>query len=115
LFFITPAQVEIELCSNLSASSNNSIKILYSNISKKLQLIINDLVFSEERQEVKIDLKRDKLNLRFFLDKSSIEIFVNEGEKVLTNRVYPLEKYNTLKINSEGNCKVYLRKWDLEV
>ncbi len=31
----------------------------------------------------------DKLELRFFLDRSSIELFVNDGEYVMTTRTYP--------------------------
>lgn len=30
-----------------------------------------------------------KLNLRIYIDKSSVEIFVNDGEKVLSGRIYP--------------------------
>ena len=33
----------------------------------------------------------DILKLRIYLDKSSIEIFVNDGEFVATTRVYPKE------------------------
>ncbi len=31
----------------------------------------------------------DKMKLQIFLDRSSVEIFINDGEKVLSNRVYP--------------------------
>lgn len=39
-------------------------------------------------REVKLP-PSDKMNLRIFLDRSSIEIFINDGEYVLSNRVYP--------------------------
>lgn len=35
--------------------------------------------------------KSATLNLRIFLDKSSIEVFANDGEKVITARIYPRE------------------------
>lgn len=35
--------------------------------------------------------KSDKLKLRIFLDKSSVEIFANDGEAVFTSRIYPRE------------------------
>ena len=40
--------------------------------------------------------KSDKLSLRIFLDKSSVEIFANDGEKVISARIYPPE--NSQKI-----------------
>ena len=51
----------------------------------------------------------DKLKLRIFLDKSSVEIFANDGEVVFTSRIYPKEtsqkiffvpQTNPLKIDS---------------
>lgn len=41
----------------------------------------------------KCDLKIvDKIKLHIFMDKSSIEIFVNDGEEVFTSRIFPLKK-----------------------
>ncbi|WAM31303.1 glycoside hydrolase family 32 protein [Caldicellulosiruptor naganoensis] len=113
LFFITDAKVEINIFSGVL--TNNSVKILYDSFSKKLKFIINDLVFNNESQEIDLHPIDNKVNIRFLLDKSSIELFINEGEKVLTNRIYPLEKYNTLSISSKGTCKVNLKKWNLNV
>lgn len=53
--------------------------------------------------------KSDTLNLRIFLDKSSVEVFANDGEKVISARIYPKETSqrvyfvpveSTLNINS---------------
>ena len=38
----------------------------------------------------------DDIRLRIYVDRSSIEVFGNEGEYVMTNRVFPSEPYNTL-------------------
>ncbi len=54
-----------------------------------------------------------KLSLRIFIDKSSIEVFGNDGKFVMTNLVFPTKPYSTLTINADGgtakieNLKIY--------
>ena len=48
-----------------------------------------------------------KISLRIFIDRSSIELFGNDGNFVMTNLVFPNEPYSTLSLKSEGgNAKV---------
>ncbi|MDD3015121.1 MAG: glycoside hydrolase family 32 protein [Lactococcus chungangensis] len=42
-----------------------------------------------------------KLKLRILVDTNSIELFINDGQQVMTNRVYPLGEDNLFKIISE--------------
>lgn len=45
--------------------------------------------------------------LRIFIDRSSIEVFANDGKGVMTNLVFPNEPYTTLTVASAGgNAKV---------
>ncbi len=47
------------------------------------------------------------LGLRIFVDRSSIEVFANEGKGVMTNLVFPTTPYNKLTITTDGgNAKV---------
>ena len=54
-----------------------------------------------------------RVSLRIFVDRSSIECFVNNGRSVMTNLVFPSEPYSTLSIGAEGgkaklkNLKIY--------
>jgi fructan beta-fructosidase len=41
---------------------------------------------------------RDKLAIELVLDASSIEIFINDGEYVMTNQIFPRENYNHFQI-----------------
>ena len=51
--------------------------------------------------------KDGKINLRIFIDRSSIELFGNNGQFVMTNLVFPNEPYSNLSINSKnGNAKL---------
>ncbi|MGM9846534.1 MAG: GH32 C-terminal domain-containing protein [Muribaculaceae bacterium] len=47
-----------------------------------------------------------KISLRIFIDRSSIEIFGNDGKTVMTNLVFPNSPYTNLKISSEGGKAV---------
>nr|WEI57639.1 putative GH32 family protein b [Micropterna sequax] len=49
----------------------------------------------------------DKYKLRIFIDKASIELFVNEGELSMTNTVFPTEPYNQISFYAKGGkCEV---------
>ncbi len=56
---------------------------------------------------------KGKIALRLFIDRSSIEVFGNDGECVMTNLVFPTVPYSTLSISAKGgkakvsNLKVY--------
>lgn len=54
-----------------------------------------------------------KVSLRIFIDKSSMEVFGNNGKFVMTNLVFPTKPYTTLSVNANGgsarieNLKIY--------
>lgn len=54
-----------------------------------------------------------KVSLRIFIDKSSMEVFGNNGKFVMTNLVFPTKPYTTLYVNANGgsarieNLKIY--------
>lgn len=49
---------------------------------------------------------KDTLKLQIFLDKSSIEVFLNDGEAVLSNRVYPQESSQDIIFVPNENLKI---------
>jgi fructan beta-fructosidase len=56
-----------------------------------------------------------RVKLHLFLDRSSVEAFVNDGEVVLTERIYPSPESNGIELYSEtGRGKVLsLTVWKL--
>ncbi len=46
--------------------------------------------------------KDGRISLRIFVDRSSIEVFGNDGRFVMTNLVFPTEPYSTLAVSAEG-------------
>ena len=47
--------------------------------------------------------KKDSYTIHLWVDKASTEVFVNGGEVVQTNIVFPTEPYNQLKFDLKGN------------
>jgi len=51
--------------------------------------------------------KDGRIELRIFVDRSSVEVFGNDGEFVMTNLVFPKEPYLSLSISApEGSAKL---------
>ncbi|MBM7556111.1 glycoside hydrolase family 32 protein [Halanaerobacter jeridensis] len=57
----------------------------------------------------------EQLQLHFFMDTSSIELFVNDGKKVFTTRIYPQPSSQDIKFFAHsGAVKLnQVRKWEL--
>ena len=49
----------------------------------------------------------DRMKLQIFLDRSSIEIFINDGERVMTTRIYPEDDSTDIVfVPKEGGLKI---------
>jgi beta-fructofuranosidase len=69
----------------------------------------------EGERKTEVDLINNKLKLRIFVDKCSVEVFINDGEKVMTSLIYPSEDAKGIKAFSKGECNIeLLQKWDIE-
>lgn len=55
---------------------------------------------------IKNEAGENLLKLRIFVDKSSIEIFANDGQAVLSARIYPNKNSNDIKISADGIAKI---------
>ncbi|WP_336296606.1 glycoside hydrolase family 32 protein [Bacillus pinisoli] len=65
-------------------------------------------------RHVPISLNNNKLHLQIFLDQSSVEVFINDGEKVMTGRIYPDEKSTGVQFISEGDVTLdMVEKWNI--
>lgn len=51
-------------------------------------------------------VKKDSYTIRLLVDKASTELFVNNGDLVQTNTVFPNEPYNKLTFNSDNAISV---------
>ncbi|MHC2204388.1 beta-fructofuranosidase [Paenibacillus sp. PvR053] len=65
-------------------------------------------------RSAEVELIDGKLALRIFVDKSSVEVFIQDGEKVMTGRIYPGPEALGIKAYSNGHCRIEsLHKWDI--
>ena len=49
----------------------------------------------------------EELSLRIFIDRSSIEVFANDGQATMTSRIYPNEERLGIEVFAEkGNVRV---------
>jgi fructan beta-fructosidase len=68
-----------------------------------------------ERLTADIDETNGEINLEILLDKSSLEVFVNNGEKVLTTYIFPLADADGLSAFSDGGNTLIksIKIWNL--
>lgn len=67
-----------------------------------------DKRFNEQIGEVlDIPLDQPLSSLRIFIDRSSVEFFVNQGEAVFTSHVYPAEREFYYTISKNGKVKLW--------
>ncbi|WP_058309094.1 glycoside hydrolase family 32 protein [Gracilibacillus massiliensis] len=79
-----------------------------------------ELVGNEEehvyKRSVYCEPENHKIELEIFLDRSSIEVFANQGKYTLTSTIYPTKKADQILISAEGDIEIdRLDKWDIEV
>ena len=69
----------------------------------------------KERQTIDLPEAGARIRIQVLLDKSSLEVFVDGGEKVLTTYVYPEENGNGCSVFATGGKAVIksMRVWDL--
>lgn len=94
----------------------------HTNVSFRLQesTLKIDRKFSGSRRAIihqrraKVEAPDGKLKLRLILDRFSVEVFVNDGEKVMTATLYTDLCADGISFLAEGNVRMNLVKWDLD-
>ena len=65
-------------------------------------------------ERLRLSLKNNLLNLKIFIDRSSVEVFLQDGEKVMSTRIYPGEDANGVRFFSDRKMKIVkVEKWSL--
>ena len=98
------------------SSSSHYTLLSYDKVSKTLKLNRDKsgAELSGER-EVLLPLNNNLLKLRVFVDNSSIEVFANNGQAVLSSRIYPDKNSNNIKFISTGKTNLnYLNFYKLK-
>lgn len=88
----------------------------YASLSYKDQVLTLSRPHLKERSKTefrRVVLGEGLRNLRLFIDHSSLEIFVNEGEEVFTSRIFPQPEEEHILFTSLGATTFSIEKWDL--
>lgn len=60
-----------------------------------------------------VDISCSVLKLRIFVDTSSVEVFINDGEKVLTSRIFPSKESMGIKFFATKKCSIISDIWNI--
>lgn len=120
-----------EILMTIDPAKADSVNLMLSNDSGEFAEMVYDVkkgaLSFDRRQSGIVDFSQDfpaityapthsadgKVSLRIFIDRSSIEVFGNEGRFVMTNLVFPNKPYSTLSLTADGgkakisNLKIY--------
>ena len=120
--------IELEVEVDLKKASEFGIKMRQSKCGQEKTVLHYDvakklLTLDRNRsgkgsggvRSVDIEPKKGKLYFNIFIDKSSIEVFINKGEQALTARVFPKETSKEISFYSKGEVElVNISKWNLK-
>ncbi|WP_352421809.1 GH32 C-terminal domain-containing protein [Proteiniphilum sp.] len=68
--------------------------------------------FADRISEAHLE-KKKSYHIRLFVDKSSTECFIDNGELVQTNTVFPSEPYNSLSFESEEETTISINVYPI--
>ena len=92
---------------------SGGIKVTYSEDAKEITVDRSGMKtrFNIEEGESRTrPLENGLFHLRIFVDSSSVEIFVNDGDAVFTSRVFPTSDEHWFKIKGD----TFIRLWTLK-
>jgi beta-fructofuranosidase len=67
------------------------------------------------RRQVKVDLINGTLEARVFLDRSSVEVFLQNGLRTMSSTIYPSPSSTSISFFTDGELDIHLDKWDLQI
>ncbi|UUI03723.1 sucrose-6-phosphate hydrolase [Oceanobacillus jeddahense] len=102
--------VENRDCSNLKIKLFHTVIFTYDSVSKSITIKRQNWL-TNQYDSNSFYIETDLETCRIFIDCSSVEIFINHGEKVLTMRAYFEEENNKVYFGSNKSLKI--SSWDL--
>ncbi len=119
---ILPRVCEVELISRggdltlkmfAKADGTGGLAVKYDDKSKEITVDrsgLNKRFNTELGEQRTRSLPKGLFHMRFFIDRSSVEIFVNDGDAVFSSRIFPTDGEDRLFV--EGDASIHL--WELK-
>ncbi|MFC0300249.1 glycoside hydrolase family 32 protein [Virgibacillus soli] len=95
-----------------SITCRNHVEIVYR--KEQHHLTLRRRTFDNQKWEERVCAIDNLRKLQIFLDVSSIEIFVNDGEEVFTARFFPDPENKEIVFANKGSVSFDLQKWSLQ-
>lgn len=97
-----------------SKDGTDGTNVYYDSKNEKITFDRENVV-SAKRETRKCYIRNSrKLKLHIFMDKSSVEVFVNDGQETFTARIYPDKNSNRIFIFCKnGNVTVNIKFWNI--
>ena len=95
------------------ADGTGGVRITYDDAEKTITVDRSgmDKRFNTEQGEARVrPLPKGLFHLRIFIDRSSIEIFVNDGDAVFSSRIFPTPREK--RLFEKGDASIHL--WELK-
>lgn len=92
---------------------DRSLQEVYIDRTKSGNVSFNSNFPSVDRAPVK--LRNGKLKLQVFVDNSIVEVFINDGEQVITDQIFPTSsKYSLQQFAEGGTAEADMRVWKIK-
>ena len=101
---------------NLRVGKNQKTVLKYDAVEKKVILDRSESgeVYDLEHGTVrKCSLDSQEVKFHIFMDRSVVEIFVNDGKEVFTARIFPDENSKGIEFFSDGDVEMSVEKWNI--
>mgnify|MGYP002764209016 CR=1 FL=1 len=102
----------------LAADENHYSEIIYDRDEKTLTFDRTHSGFKKDTistRSMYVSDKKDVINLRILVDRFSVEIFVNDGEQVMTSLIYTPVDASGIRFASNGKTYLDVTQYDIEV
>lgn len=102
----------------LAAGDSRYSEIIYN---RKEKVLTFDRTYSGLKRDVTsmrsmyVEEENGMLSLRVLVDRYSVEIFVNNGEQVMTSLIYTPLSENSISFSCDGEACMNITKYNIEV
>jgi len=126
-------QIELDLLVDMQEADSFKVELFKSGDEHfDLEIISESSCFTFSRANIKTPISGledhqvdsrtftidtdDKIRLQIFLDVSTVEVFINDGQYVSSSTVFPSDLGTGIEISSVGAVKIEtIRKWDIRL
>lgn len=101
----------------LAADERHYSEVIYDRDEKTLTFDRTHSGFKKDAistRSMYVSEKKDVINLRILVDRFSVEIFVNDGEQVMTSLIYTPVDASGISFASNGKTYLDVTKYDIE-